>query len=115
MVTTLEIMEQSSLEKVMEQSSFGESVKELKNLQQLTLDIRSNSIGDNGAKYIGESVKELKNLQQLTLYFYGNNIGDNGAKFIGESVKELKNLSQLNLDIRYNQMEQSSLEKVQRN
>ena len=28
-----------------------------------------NSIGENGAKFIGESVKELKNLSQLTLDF----------------------------------------------
>eukprot|EP00825_Cyclidium_porcatum_P018979 TRINITY_DN215_c0_g1_i31.p4 TRINITY_DN215_c0_g1~~TRINITY_DN215_c0_g1_i31.p4 ORF type:complete len:112 (-),score=20.57 TRINITY_DN215_c0_g1_i31:118-453(-) len=64
-------------------------------------DLSNNSIGENGAKFIGESVKELKNLQQLTLekvqrnclknlqqltlYFYGNNIGDNGAKFISNN------------------------------
>ena len=33
---------------------------------------RWNNIGDNGANYIGESVKELKNLQTLKLNLWYN-------------------------------------------
>jgi len=52
-------------------------------LQQLTLDLEDNKIGDEGACGLGE-LKAAPALQQLTLNLLRNKIGDEGACGLGE-------------------------------
>jgi Ran GTPase-activating protein (RanGAP) involved in mRNA processing and transport len=58
-----------------------------------SVDLRVNSIGDDGAKAIAEALKV--NAVVTTLYLYDNNIGPEGAMAIAEALKVnavLKNL-----------------------
>jgi len=50
-----------------------------------TVDLRFNSIGDDGAKAIAEALKV--NAVLITLNLYSNNIGDEGAIAIAEALK----------------------------
>ena len=70
-----------------EETELEKSVKRLKaNDPSLTeLDLRSNSIGDDGAKAIAEALKV--NTVLTTLNLDRNSIGDDGAKAIAEAFK----------------------------
>ena len=63
-----------------------------------SLDLRSNIIGDDGAKAIVEALKVNAVLTKLNLF--DNNIGDDGAKAIAEALKVNEVLN--NLDLRRN-------------
>jgi Ran GTPase-activating protein (RanGAP) involved in mRNA processing and transport len=74
---------------------------DLKFMAVLTsVDLRSNSIGDDGAKAIAEALKVNAVLTDLALWI--NGIGDEGAIAIAEALKVNAVLTKLNLN--YNSM-----------
>ncbi|KAG0375797.1 hypothetical protein BGX24_008647 [Mortierella sp. AD032] len=60
-----------------------------------TLDLKHNSIGDNGAKTLAEALKTNSTL--TTLYLQGNSIGDSGAQALAEALKSNSTLNTLDL------------------
>ncbi|KAF9933676.1 hypothetical protein BGZ67_004171 [Mortierella alpina] len=60
-----------------------------------TLDLRSNAIGDSGAKALGEALKTNSTLTTLDLT--NNSIGDDGAKALGKALKTNSTLATLDL------------------
>ena len=58
------------------------------NLQ--TLDLSSNSIGDDGAKALAEGLTHCPNLQNI-LSLWSNSIGDDGAKTLTERLTHCPN------------------------
>ncbi|KAF8929331.1 hypothetical protein BGZ52_002349, partial [Haplosporangium bisporale] len=50
-----------------------------------TLDLESNSIGDDGAQTLAEALKTNNTL--TTLYLEDNSIGDNGAQALAEVLQ----------------------------
>ncbi|KAG0344254.1 hypothetical protein BG004_004611, partial [Podila humilis] len=59
--------------------ALAEALKALKTNSTLaTLNLESNSIGDNGAQALGEALKTNSTL--ITLELQNNSIGDNGAQ-----------------------------------
>ncbi|KAF9176758.1 hypothetical protein BGZ50_009716 [Haplosporangium sp. Z 11] len=60
-----------------------------------TLDLSANSIGDNGAVALSEAFKTNSTL--ITLDLSANSIGDNGAQMLSEALKTNLTLTTLNL------------------
>ena len=48
------------------------------------LDLSSNNIGDEGARYVSKSIHGMRELRHLDLS--SNNIGDEGAKYLSQSI-----------------------------
>ena len=66
------------------------TLKELKIVNQTSLDLYDNNIGDEGATALAEALKE--NTTLTTLNLASNKIGDEGATALAEALKENKNL-----------------------
>ena len=79
--------------------SFGEGLKALKSVAQLSVDFSCcESIGDEGLRSFGEGLKALKSIAQLKLNFYQcYSVGDEGLRSFGEGLKALKSVAQLQL------------------
>ena len=60
-----------------------------------SIDLRSNEIGDVGAKYLGEGIGKSKSLRSIDLEF--NKIGSEGAKYLGEGISKSQSLQSINL------------------
>ena len=74
-------------------NALADVLKHCPNLQ--TLDLRYNSVGDNGAKALADGLKHCPNLQ--TLYLGRNNVGSDGAKALADGLKHCPNLQTLDL------------------
>jgi len=48
-------------------------------MASFNLNLSSNSIGENGAKYLEEGFSKCATLDSLNINLYDNRIGDNGA------------------------------------
>ncbi|KAL4505747.1 hypothetical protein ABPG73_004632 [Tetrahymena malaccensis] len=82
----------------------GTGIVQCKNITTLTLDLRSNKIGDAGAKDLGTGIAQCKNITTLTLYLSSNKIGETGAKDLGTGIAQCKNITTLTLDLRSNKI-----------
>jgi len=58
------------------------------------LDLFSNSIGENGAKYLGEEISKYVPLTFLNLKLRRNRIGHNGKRLLKKLVIKAKTLIQ---------------------
>jgi len=52
-------------------------------LISLNLDLKSNSIGEKGGKYLGEGIAKCITLTSLNLNLKVNNLGKHGSMFLG--------------------------------
>ena len=52
-------------------------------LTSLDLNLKNNSIGENGAKYLGEGISKCVTLTSFNLNLRENKVGDYGSKYIG--------------------------------
>jgi len=59
----------------------------------------SNSVGDNGAKYLGEKISKCVTLTSLELNLSDNSIGEKGAKYLIEGISKRDTLTSLDLDL----------------
>jgi len=75
----------------------GEGIAKCRTLTSLKLDLRDNSINENGAKYLREGI--ANSLTSLNLAFRRNSIDDNGAKYLGELITNCVTLTSLDLDL----------------
>jgi hypothetical protein len=46
------------------------------------LDLKSNSIGENGAKHLREGIAKCSTLNSINLYLWGNGVGENGNRLL---------------------------------
>ncbi|KAL4510763.1 hypothetical protein ABPG72_004917 [Tetrahymena utriculariae] len=86
-------------------------IAQLKNLQNLNLNLESNLISESGIQILIKKIAQSSLLTNLSLKLQENNFGDTGAKLLGEELlnlkKSLKKLS-INLGQKKNQTFQES-------
>ena len=73
-------------------------------LSNLTLNFRSNQIGDIGIKDLSTALVKLTQIMNLNLYIWNNQIGDSGVKDLSTALCKLTQILNLNINLSYNQI-----------
>eukprot|EP00746_Dinoflagellata_sp_MGD_P033602 gnl/MRDRNA2_/MRDRNA2_18019_c0_seq1.p1 gnl/MRDRNA2_/MRDRNA2_18019_c0~~gnl/MRDRNA2_/MRDRNA2_18019_c0_seq1.p1 ORF type:complete len:420 (-),score=72.96 gnl/MRDRNA2_/MRDRNA2_18019_c0_seq1:106-1365(-) len=76
----------------------AEGLKQLPNLENISLAMRYNCVGEEGAKVLFDSFKPMHNLRRLILLLGNNSIGTKGCRAAAESLKALQSLTMLELN-----------------
>ena len=65
----------------------------------LKLNLRSNNVMENGARFLGDALKNLVNIKSISINLTNNKIKNEGLKHISDGINAIKNLTNLKLSV----------------
>lgn len=77
----------------------ADGLKQLPNLEEVSLAMRYNCVGEEGAKVLFEGLKPMHKLSRLRLLLGNNSIGTKGGCAAAESLEALQSLRMLELNL----------------
>ncbi|KAL4487983.1 hypothetical protein ABPG72_009321 [Tetrahymena utriculariae] len=86
-------------------------LRNLLNIQDITLDLSKNNIQASGAKDLGYALEQLRKLKILSINLSQNSVQDKGATLLSISISKCKYISFLSLNFLNNKINDQNMKK----